>query len=137
MKTPDEIKKWLECCTHITCNGCPYDEDGCATSQQIIDALEYIQQLEHRIGELTEKVAQPKWISVNNPPTEGGRYMILFEDGHCCDAVFDNSIDDGGKFGEWEDIYDTTVHAFMVTEWREYENVTHWMELPKKPKEDA
>ena len=46
MKTPDEIKKWLECCTHVTCDGCPYDEDGCATSQQIIDALEYIQQLE-------------------------------------------------------------------------------------------
>lgn len=58
MKTPDEIKKGLECCTHATCNGCPYDEDGCATSQQIIDALEYIQQLEHHIGELTEKVAQ-------------------------------------------------------------------------------
>ena len=58
MKTPDEIKKWLECCTHVTCNGCPYDEDGCATSQQIIDALEYIQQLENHIGELTEKVAQ-------------------------------------------------------------------------------
>lgn len=58
MKTPYEIKKWLECCTHVTCNGCPYDEDGCATSQQIIDALEYIQQLERRIGELAEKVAQ-------------------------------------------------------------------------------
>ena len=52
MKTPDEIKKWLECCTHVTCNGCPYDEDGCATSQQIIDALEYIQQLENRWWEM-------------------------------------------------------------------------------------
>lgn len=56
--------------------------------------------------------------------------MILFEDGHCCDAVYDNSIDDGGKFGEWDDIYDTTVHAFVYTEWREYESVTHWMPLP-------
>lgn len=51
MKTPEEIKKWLECCTHVTCNGCPYDEDGCATSQQIIDALEYIQQLERERDE--------------------------------------------------------------------------------------
>ena len=95
---------------------------------ELLDVVDTIEALE---------AAQPKWISVNNPPTECGRYMILFEDGHCCDAVFDNSIDDGGKFGEWEDIYDTTVHAFMVTEWREYESVTHWMELPKKPKEDA
>ena len=142
MKTPYEIKRGLKCCAYATCNGCPYAEDGCATNREMIDALEYIQQLENQIGELTEMVArleaaQPKWISVNNPPTEGGRYMILFKDGHCCDAVFDNSIDDGGKFGEWEDIYDTTVHAFMVTEWREYESVTHWMELPKKLKEDV
>lgn len=86
------------------------------------------------------EAAQTKWISINNPPKEGGRYMILFEDGHCCDAVFDNSIDDGGKFGEWEGIYDTTVHAFIVTEWCEYESVTHWMPLlglaPQKEDEE-
>lgn len=58
MKTPDEIKKGLECCTHATCNGCPYAEDGCTSGREKIDALEYIQQLEHRISELTEKVAQ-------------------------------------------------------------------------------
>lgn len=58
MKTPEEIKKGLECCTHATCNGCPYAQDGCATNREMIDALDYIQQLEHQIGELTEKVAQ-------------------------------------------------------------------------------
>ena len=46
MKTPEEIKKGLECCTHATCNGCPYAQDGCATNREMIDALEYIQQLE-------------------------------------------------------------------------------------------
>lgn len=58
MKTPEEIKKGLKCCTYATCNGCPYAQDGCATNQEMIDALEYIQQLEHNIGELTENVAQ-------------------------------------------------------------------------------
>ena len=58
MKTPEEIKKGLECCTHATCNGCPYAQDGCATNREMIDALDYIQQLEHQIGELTEKVEQ-------------------------------------------------------------------------------
>ena len=46
MKTPDEIKHGLKCCAYATCNGCPYAEDGCATNREMIDALEYIQQLE-------------------------------------------------------------------------------------------
>lgn len=58
MKTPDEIKKWLECCTHGTCNSCPYFGDECDSDREVIDTLEYIQQLENKIGELTEKVAQ-------------------------------------------------------------------------------
>ena len=52
MKTPDEIKKGLECCTHGTCNSCPYVEDGCTSNREKIDALEYIQQLETRGWEL-------------------------------------------------------------------------------------
>ena len=58
MKTQDEIKKWMECCTHGTCNSCPYFGDECDSDREVIDTLEYIQQLEHHIGELTEKVAQ-------------------------------------------------------------------------------
>ena len=58
MKTPDEIKKWLECCTHGTCNSCPYFGDECDSDREVIDTLEYIEQLENHIGELTEKVAQ-------------------------------------------------------------------------------
>lgn len=58
MKTPDEIKKWLECCTHGTCNSCPYFGDECDSDREVIDTLEYIQQLERKIGELTDKVAQ-------------------------------------------------------------------------------
>ena len=58
MKTPDEIKKGLECCTHGICNNCPYAADGCTSNREKIDALEYIQHLENHIGELTEKVAQ-------------------------------------------------------------------------------
>lgn len=58
MKTPDEIKRGLECCTHATCNGCPYAEDGCTSGREKIDALEYIQQLEHYICELAEYAAQ-------------------------------------------------------------------------------
>ena len=138
MKTPDEIKKWLECCTHVTCNGCPYDEDGCATSQQIIDALEYIQQLEYRIGELTGKVAQleeaqQKWISVEDrlperevlaanfaPKTYGYKEYII-------GYVSREKCTESGK------CYAENAYEILY-------NVTHWMPLPGMPepqKEDA
>lgn len=55
MKTPEEIKKGLEFCAYRTCNGCPYEGDGCGTNQEMIDALEYIVQLEARIDTLTAK----------------------------------------------------------------------------------
>ena len=46
MKTPEEIKKGLECCkSNPTCSICPYyNEDDCQVMES--DALAYIQQLE-------------------------------------------------------------------------------------------
>lgn len=57
MKTPDEIKKGLECCftRGKGCDYCPYvDEDGviCTNGELGKDALAYIQQLE---GELEDE----------------------------------------------------------------------------------
>lgn len=56
MKTPEEIKQGLECCTteqEYLCYMCPYcascDIDGCALSR---DALEYIRQLEANLPKI-------------------------------------------------------------------------------------
>lgn len=49
MKTPEEIKKMLKRCSNADCGLC---------MSSLAEALEYIQQLENHIGELTEKVAQ-------------------------------------------------------------------------------
>ena len=50
MKTPEEIKKGLECLmaeTQLPCSGCPYNDEPVACCEVIIpDALAYIQQLE-------------------------------------------------------------------------------------------
>lgn len=46
-KTPEEIKKGLECCTIPDCEGCPYDDDPSCVVKNA-DALAYIQQLEER-----------------------------------------------------------------------------------------
>ena len=147
MKTPDEIKKWLECCTHVTCNGCPYDEDGCATSQQIIDALEYIQQLEYRIGELTEMVAkleaaQPKWISVKERLPEPNTTVLLIAHGWESQLVYIGKLEKVESERSW-----LTGLVSKASEWTVYgfsylkePIVTHWMPLtsmPEPQKEEA
>lgn len=64
MKTPDEIKKGLNCNNIDHCNECPYDGLDCAKHVDQ-DALSYIQQLEvdneskqKRIDELESRLAQ-------------------------------------------------------------------------------
>lgn len=47
-KTPDEIKKGLECCANDKCEECPYDASKCVCFEK--EALEYIQQLEAKAG---------------------------------------------------------------------------------------
>ena len=53
VKTPDEIKKGLECCCgmhdHSYCRECPYSENDCDEMSR--DALAYIQQLERERDE--------------------------------------------------------------------------------------
>lgn len=48
MKTPDEIKKGLECCSMPGCKGedCPYNHDEPCYFVMHADVLVYIQQLE-------------------------------------------------------------------------------------------
>ena len=61
MKTPEDIKKALECCSDADgfdgdCIKCPYKGEQWCGDKSKIDALAYIQQLENQIGELTKKV---------------------------------------------------------------------------------
>ena len=72
MKTPDEIKKGLECCYKHACIGCPYESAciGCPYESDCDcwpesdgsiekDALAYIQQLEDGIGQWEMVAASP------------------------------------------------------------------------------
>ena len=137
MKTQDEIKKWLECCTHGTCNSCPYFGDECDSDREVIDTLEYIQQLEHQIGELTEMVAQleaaqPKWISVEERlPEKHGQICVGLYNQHGADkpilfphvfkwyAYGNNGYINGPHFSD---------------EGLDGLKVYYWMPLPEPPK---
>lgn len=70
MKTPDEIKKGLECCTTCKpedCNVCAYKTNDCKCVSTLTgDALAYIRELETNSHQLLTKVEQleahaPRW----------------------------------------------------------------------------
>ena len=60
-RTPDEIKKGLECCSEDGCKSCPYEQDCYTTdgfSALAADALDLIQQLEATVSEKEKVVAE-------------------------------------------------------------------------------
>ena len=113
MRTPEEIKKGLECCiknSEESCYDCPYMID-CETfdnaGNHSRDALAYITQLEARV---------PKWISVKDRLPESYETVIISRE-DCHEACIGWLID-----GSWN--VPKGVH------------VTHWMQLPELPKEE-
>ena len=121
MKSPEEIRKGLECCIDPdgNCFECPYNNGFCDASLER-DALAYIQQLEQRLVEANE--TSPRWISVKKRLPEDGQKII---------AAFRNSggwIVDQARYGNGE--FDFASWAYV---WDD--NITHWMPLPEPPKE--
>ena len=92
MKTPDEIKKGLECCgIEHRCEICPYKEAGCLDLKLESDALAYIEQLEEREWDLFDLLSSA-W--------HGKQYYFKQEDGSvysresCEYLTFDQAIDE-------------------------------------------
>ena len=135
MKTPDEIKKGLECCIKfLACEYCPYFE-SCSEMEE--DALAYIQQLEK---ELAQERAIKKstlsmdadgvswciekgWISVEERLPEEGKFVLL-------------------QYAK--NAQNPTLHARNTMAVGRYEygmflvegcsvKITHWMPLPEPP----
>ena len=122
MKTPEEIKKALECCGYFcSCKTCAYFGDELCVVRLERDALSYIQQLESQIAEVGKKV--PKWSSVKERLPKDGQKVI---------AAFRNEggvIVDQARYSIGE--FDFANWAYV---W--HENITHWMPMPESPKEE-
>lgn len=125
-KTPDEIKRGLECCgMGNRCKGhCPYGGRTSGiyecTSKLSINALAYIQQLEQRV---------PRWISVEERLPEEDEDVLVFAIGDLCAVIAITS-------------YSHNLHGLRIDGWRppwEYfrhnYKITHWMPLPEPPEE--
>ena len=158
MKTPEEIKKGLECCKKASeeaCDHCPYCKEciNFNAGNLYRDALAYINQLEARV---------PKWISVKERMPESGekviallqsktfqRYRLITMLAHI--GAHEKTTDDS----DWRDCecdteYDEKNDCYWIAEcWYEVNvvddnpnwiidsdyNVTHWMPLPTFPTE--
>lgn len=83
MKTPEEIKNGLECCSVAACGFCPYEyscnlENGFAEISN--DALAYIQQLEMQHG---KDINVHSWISVDDDlPAHVITPCLIYADEH-------------------------------------------------------
>lgn len=119
MKTPEEIKKWLECCSsaEIMCGECPYYEDGVDCDGMEEDTLAYIRQLEERV---------PKWISVEERlPERDMRVAVLY------------------RFPRSKQLFSSMLEYYAADPEPHFQHtlgeggpiVCHWMPLPEPPKE--
>ena len=138
MKTPEEIKKALECCSDADgfdgdCIKCPYKCEQWCGDKSKIDALAYIRQLE---------ATQPKWISVEERLPEPNTIVLLIAHGWEPQLVYIGKLEKVESERSW-----LTGLVSKASEWTVYgfsylkePIVTHWMPLPSMPepqKEDA
>lgn len=120
MKTPDEIKRGLECHAKGECNAtCPYFamQNGCSP-HFILDALTRIRQLEAR--------QTVEWIPVSaRLPAPGERVLICLENGF----VGEGYLMHKGKWGRYDEL-GSVEEIFHCS-------VSHWMPMPKAKQEET
>ena len=119
-KTPEDIKKGLECCLEDFCKNCPYERITVCTESVKEDAIALIQQLEAQV---------PKWISVEERLPKPYENVIVYREHHnpvhgYCVIDYIELTGQGGF--EW---------SKSCASWKYV--VTHWMPLPEPPMEGA
>ena len=128
MKTPEAIKKGLECCAKVSpeaCYHCPYMVD-CETfgsaGNNSRDALAYINHLEARV---------PKWISVKDRLPEDDVDVIVYavsnNGGYTIVITFHTHKLYGLNIEGWAPPWQYFTSSYTIT---------HWMPLPEPPKEE-
>ena len=147
MKTPEEIKKGLECCLaqtdgrceeYVACVCCPYF----AENPSVEDTLANIQRLEKANEELVDGLGRltnvintladqiPRWVSVEERLPEDNVNVLVYAIGNNEDDVIAMTS------------YTHNMHCYGIEGWRspwQYffaeHKITHWMPLPETPEE--
>lgn len=152
MKTPEEIKKGLECCILETddtspvdhCRACPYQPTGLCFRTLLKDALTYIQQLEQINADFAERTARleaqagkdmnvPYWISVEErlPERHGQMCVCLYNQHGAPRSILFPYVFTWHAYGD--NGYVNGPH--FSDEGLDGLKVYYWMPLPEPPKE--
>ena len=137
-----EIEKLIEIlrgkcavCKRSSCNGKYWQLSSCPATCEAADALEHLQAENDR---LKEEVQQMRWIPVEERlPEKMGEYIVCVDgevksDAYCMLEGIERWL-----------CYDGALNALYIDPYSSkplrqgpYPRVTHWMHLPKAPKED-
>lgn len=136
----EKAKKGLKCCSAAKADSvcfeseCPYknhDErsENCCIDEMLDNGLEVIEELEKTVEDQAERIAIMEaemlgWIDISEQqPTEDDRDILVISEGEVCFCThyFSNNKHEY----ETPDIFE----SFPIT------HITHWMRLPKPPKE--
>ena len=134
-RTPEEIKKWLNClafdCGYEMCGKCEYDELCKYPGTALLyapDALALIERLEAEHDTALAKV--PKWISVEERLPENGNDVLCWYEYY--------------RYGDYNRMYQTYgIGCCWNGTWcgdvpsGSRSKVLYWMPLPMPPKEGA
>lgn len=100
------------CERYVDCNSCPHFGDSCYAMTDYL---------------IQNGVTIQKWVSVDEPPKENGKYLVLLEQGGMIDAKYEKRR---GGFGDYHE--DWTEDGLVHT-WVPFKIVAHWMPLPAPP----
>lgn len=138
MKTPEEIKKGLECCGNSgKCKGCPY-YSGYELCMGTLaeDALAYVQQLEQRLVEVNK--TSMRWISVGERLPEKDQEVLLIAHGWESQSMYIGCLHNEEAETSWLTGITSKESEWSISGWSYLRapEVTHWMPLPEPPKEE-
>jgi hypothetical protein len=123
-KTPDEIKKGLECCVigpsahQPKCGECPYKLVNNCSDELLKNTAGLVKQLEAQV---------PRWISVEERLPEDREHVLMRIPGYDLHEGLYLTVT-GFEY------YDKATKPWA---WKNVDGlVTHWMPMPKPPKEE-
>lgn len=137
MKTPEEIKRGLECCMKAgfqpgPCKVCPYYDEGIYDCAGVLgkDILQYIQQLEEHLS-YTRRLCErfeaqvPRWIPMKEQlPPKGKSVIVMNGHGYVTMLALVHKVKN----------YWTWIGIERVGH---YNDVTHWMPLPERRRRET
>lgn len=93
---------------------------------------EWVENVERKIKFKTAETFRMQPIKDGFPETDSVRYLVQDSNGNVWSAEYDeNQEDPAERFGEWIQMFDPHTLGVIDIEWRAYDDIVAWCELPE------